>query len=176
MEELIAKRYAQALLDVSTPEQKKLYVSILNSLSDAFSDEVISIIESPIIAIEQKSKLLLDSLGKNSDNNMQNFIKILAENKRLSLIPTINRIVNMENQKETNEYNGIILSKDVVAKASIISLEGTLKKYTGSKINLTYVKSDFDGLKVSVDDLGIEVNFSKERVKQQLIDFIKKSL
>jgi F-type H+-transporting ATPase subunit delta len=27
-----------------------------------------------------------------------------------------------------------------------------------------------------VDDLGIEVNFSKQRVKEQLIDFIKKSL
>jgi F-type H+-transporting ATPase subunit delta len=31
-------------------------------------------------------------------------------------------------------------------------------------------------LRVSVDDLGIEVNFSKQRVKEQLIDFIKKSL
>jgi len=176
MEELIAKRYAKALLDVSTQDQKKLYVDILNSLSDAFSSEVTNIIESPIVPTEEKSKIILDSLGKKSDANIENFIKILAENKRLSLIPTISRIVNMENQKETNKYTGIILSKDNVSKASITSLESTLKKYTGSQINLTYQKSDFDGLKVSVSDLGIEVNFSKEKVKQQLIDFIKKSL
>ena len=55
-------------------------------------------------------------------------------------------------------------------------MEKTLKKYTGSTIKLTQEKTDLDGLRVSVDDLGIEVNFSKQRVKEQLIDFIKKSL
>ncbi|HEO99316.1 MAG TPA: F0F1 ATP synthase subunit delta, partial [Epsilonproteobacteria bacterium] len=43
-------------------------------------------------------------------------------------------------------------------------------------IKLDQEKSDLDGLRVTVDDLGIEVNFSKQRVKEQLIDFIKKSL
>jgi len=55
-------------------------------------------------------------------------------------------------------------------------LESSLKSYTGSTIKLTHKKSDLDGIKVTVDDLGIEVNFSKERVKEQLIDFITKSL
>ena len=57
-----------------------------------------------------------------------------------------------------------------------ITIEKALEKYTGSTITLKQEKTDLDGLRVSVDDLGIEVNFSKQRVKEQLIDFIKKSL
>jgi len=176
MEELIAKRYVKALLDISSQKQKNSYVEILNSLSEAFdSSEVKSIINSPIVSNEDKLKLVLDAIGNKSDKNLTNFIKILAENGRLSLLPAISSMVNMEIQKEKNEYQGIIISNDNLTKKSISSLEDTLKKYTGSKIKLSQEKGDIDGLKVSVEDLGIEVSFSKDRVKQQLIDFIKKS-
>ena len=52
----------------------------------------------------------------------------------------------------------------------------SLKKYTGSTIKLTQTQSEVEGIRVAVEDLGIEVNFSKQRVKEQLIDFITKSL
>jgi len=60
----------------------------------------------------------------------------------------------------------------------LTDLEESLKKYTGgSTIKLKQTQSDYDdGIKVAVEDLGIEVNFSKQRVKEQLIDFITKSL
>ena len=67
-------------------------------------------------------------------------------------------------------------SKETLGKEELSKLEETLKRYTGSTIKLTQEKTDLDGLRVSVDDMGIEVNFSKQRVKEQLIDFIKKSL
>jgi len=66
-------------------------------------------------------------------------------------------------------------SKELDAQ-EVEKLEKTLATYTGATIKLNQEKSDVDGVRVSVDDLGIEVNFSKERVKEQLIDFIKKSL
>jgi F-type H+-transporting ATPase subunit delta len=55
-------------------------------------------------------------------------------------------------------------------------LQNSLKTYTGSTIKLTQTQSDVEGIRVPVEDLGIEVNFSKQRVKEQLIDFITKSL
>jgi len=79
-------------------------------------------------------------------------------------------------QKETNEYEGVATSANTLGDAELAELEASLKKYTGSTIKLTQEQSDLDGIKVSVDDLGIEVNFSKQRVKEQLIDFITKSL
>jgi len=105
-----------------------------------------------------------------------NFIKILGENGRLDLIPAITKVLNSDQQRVSNEYEGVLKSASSLDEAELSNLEGTLKKYTGSTIKLTQEKGDFDGIRVSVDDLGIEVNFSKQRVKEQLIDFIKKSL
>jgi len=177
MEDLIAQRYVNALLDAAADNKKAEYIEALNALSQAFSSSDIgTILESPIVSHDDKLSLVLDALGKSADSSMTNFIKILAENKRLSLIPTITSIINMQIQKESNEYKGIVISKEALSDDSITSLEASLSKYTGSKIELAQQSGDVDGMKVSVEDLGIEVNFSKDRVKQQLIDFIKKSL
>ena len=91
------------------------------------------------------------------------------------MIPEIAKVLNAQMQKESNVYGGIIRSREKLEKGDIAKLEETLKRYTGSTIELNQKKSDLDGLRVAVDDLGIEVNFSKERVKEQLIDFIMKS-
>ncbi len=177
MEELIAKRYVQALLSLTKEDDREEVANILNGISLSFSDEkTMKMIKSPIVSSDIKVETILKSLGGNVDNKLTNFIKILGDNKRLSLIPSISTIVNAQIQKELNEYTGIVKSKNNLDQESINELEETLKRYTGSTIKLTQQISNLDGLRVEVNDLGIEVNFSKERVKEQLIDFIKKSL
>ena len=174
MEELIAKRYAQALSSVSKDLPGAL--EVLNVLSEAISTpEVESSLTSPIISSEDKTAMILSALS-DDDTTLVNFIKILGENGRLDLIPAITRVLNSDQQRVSNEYEGVLKSASSLEGADLANLEETLKKYTGSTIKLTQEKSDLDGVRVSVDDLGIEVNFSKQRVKEQLIDFIKKSL
>ncbi len=175
MEELIAKRYAKALSSVSKDINGA--VEVLNILSSAIATkEVQTALESPIVTSEKKTDMILSALGDNADATLVNFIKILGENKRLDLIPAIAKVLNADLQKVSNKYEGVVASKETLDDAGLAKLEETLKKYTGSTIKLTQEKSDIDGLHVAVDDLGIEVNFSKQRVKEQLIDFIKKSL
>ena len=174
MEELIAKRYAKALSSVS--KDLPGILEVLNVLSEVVkSTEIKSTLTSPIISSEDKTAMILSSLG-DGDATLVNFIKILGENGRLDLIPTITKVLNSDQQRVSNEYEGVLKSASLLDEAELANLEGTLKKYTGSTIKLTQEKGDFDGVRVSVDDLGIEVNFSKQRVKEQLIDFIKKSL
>jgi len=176
MEELIARRYVNALVEVTTPEQKATYSEVLNTLAELFNDEKISErLTSPLISSNIKTSFVLDGL-KDADSNLTNFIKIIGENDRLDLIPTIARSLNKELQKESNEYEGTVQSSNELDSAELEDLQNSLKKYTGSTISLTQEKSDIDGIKVTVEDLGIEVNFSKQRVKEQLIDFITKSL
>lgn len=175
MEELIAKRYAQALTSVSTDLSGVL--EVLNALAEAFgSSEVKSTLTSPIVSSEKKTEMILAAVGENAGGSLINFIKILGENNRLYLIPAIAKVLNAEQQRISNQYEGVVKSASSLNEASLNTLEETLKKYTGATIKLKQEQSDLDGLRVLVDDLGIEVNFSKQRVKEQLIDFIKKSL
>ena len=174
MEELIAKRYAQALSSVS--KDLSGILEVLNVLSEVISSsEIKSTLRSPIISSESKTAMILSALS-DDDSTLVNFIKILGENRRLDLIPAITKVLNSDQQRVSNEYEGVLKSTSSLDEATLANLEETLKKYTGSTIKLTQEKSDLDGVRVSVDDLGIEVNFSKQRVKEQLIDFIKKSL
>jgi F-type H+-transporting ATPase subunit delta len=53
--------------------------------------------------------------------------------------------------------------------------DGLSKKFD-SKISLSYVKDDFNGIKVDVQDLGIEINFSKSRINSQMIEHIVKAI
>jgi len=174
MEELIAKRYAKALSSASKDIEG--ISEVLNVLTEAMSsEEVMTALTSPIISSEKKTEMILSSIS-DDDKTLVNFIKVLGENKRLDLIPAIAKVLNSDLQKESNQYEGVLKSSKKLGKEELSKLEETLKKYTGSTIKLTQEKTDLDGLRVSVDDLGIEVNFSKQRVKEQLIDFIKKSL
>jgi len=175
MEEVIAKRYEKALSSVTN--DTAAIAEVLNVMTVAMDvPEVHTALLSPIVPAEKKTEMMLSALGEGADLTLVNFIKILGENKRLDLIPAIAKVLNAELQKVSNEYEGVLKSKDDLDASALENLEETLKKYTGTTIKLTQEKSDLDGLRVSVDDLGIEVNFSKERVKEQLIDFIKKSL
>jgi F-type H+-transporting ATPase subunit delta len=175
MEELIAKRYVKALSSVS--KDIAGVADVLNILTDVVSTaEVQTALNSPIVSSETKTEMILAALGADADVTLVNFIKILGENKRLDLIPAISKVLNADLQKVANKYEGVLSTKETLDAAALSNLEETLKKYTGSTIKLTQEKSEKDGLHVAVDDLGIEVNFSKQRVKEQLIDFIKKSL
>lgn len=174
MEELIAKRYAQALSSVS--KNIKGIAEVLDVLTEAMSsEEVMTALTSPLVSSEKKTEIILSAIS-DDDSTLVNFIKILGENRRLDLIPAISKVLNADLQKESNKYKGVLKSKKKLDKEELSKLEETLKRYTGSTIKLKQEKTDLDGLRVSVDDLGIEVNFSKQRVKEQLIDFIKKSL
>ncbi len=176
MEELIARRYVNALSEVATSEQKAEYSKVLSAISGLFEDEKMAErLTSPLIASSDKTAFVLDGL-KGVDSNLENFIKILGENSRLELIPAIAKTLNQELQKESNNYDGVVTSSNTLSDEDIADLQESLKKYTGSTIKLTQVQSDLEGIKVTVEDLGIEVNFSKQRVKEQLIDFITKSL
>jgi F-type H+-transporting ATPase subunit delta len=177
MEELIANRYVNALVDVTSNEQRIQFEKILSVVSELFNDNTVSeMLSSPLVTNGQKTVFILDGLGKKSDIKLQNFIKIIGENGRLYLLPVIARRLKQAIQKESNAYTGVVTSSNVLSDTELAELQTSLKTYTGSTISLTQKQSDLDGIRVSVDDLGIEVNFSKQRVKEQLIDFITKSL
>jgi len=176
MEELIAKRYVNALSEVATSEEKTEYSEVLNTIAELLKDEnMVERLTSPLISSADKTAFVLEGI-KGADSNLENFIKILGENDRLNLIPTIAKTLNQELQKESNEYEGVVTSSNALSDADLEDLQNSLKTYTGSTIKLTQTQSDIEGIRVAVEDLGIEVNFSKQRVKEQLIDFITKSL
>jgi len=177
MSNTIAKRYVGALLDGAKKNDIKEYSIGLNAIESLFNDKKFTnIIKSPLIENNIKNDLLLSGISKLNNKRLNNFISVLSENNRLESIPSIAQEVRLEIAKSLNSYNGSIISNQKMTKADIEQIQKNLSKKLNSTIKLTLTKSDYNGIKVEVKDLGIEVAFSKSLMNQQLIEHILKAI
>jgi F-type H+-transporting ATPase subunit delta len=177
MEALIAKRYVKALLEGESVENMEAMASIFDTLAAEFSNEkFVDFISAPMIEASVKEGILLAAVEKAGSEKINNLIKLLAEKNRLELIPDVAEALSKEMAAVNNAYIGKVLSDSDMDAASVEALSTGLSKKVDANISLEFVKTDFDGIKVEVEDLGIELNFSKERINSALIGHILKAI
>ena len=176
MNDLVAKRYVKALIDGRNSQVVNNISVNLNTISSAFSDEkFISIISSPEVADYAKVDLII-SLVDLADETLKIFIKLLGEKRRLSLLPLIANELNIQIAKMNNNYVGVVYTNQELSNDYISSIEEQFSKKFDVKLSLSQKVCDYDGIKVDIDGLGVEISFSKERLKSQLIDHILKAV
>lgn len=177
MAALVAKRYVKALLDGENAENMAAIAAVFDALSAQFENEsFVDFISAPMVNASAKEEILLAAVEKAKSDKINNFLKLLAEKNRFELIPEIASQISKEIAVVNNAYTGKILSDLDMDAKTVKELSSGLSKKIDSNITLEFVKVDFDGIKVEVEDLGIELNFSKERINSTLIDHILKAI
>lgn len=177
MEELIAKRYIKAMKIGSDITSMENAASIFSVLAESFeNDKFVQIIESPDVSNDQKSEILLVAVKAANSQEIDNLIKLLVEHKRISIIPAIAEAMRKDVANSTKIYSGVVYSDSDLDNKVIEDLSSGLSKKFDSNISLKFVKDDFNGIKVDVEDLGIEINFSKSRINSQIIEHIVKAI
>ncbi|MDP1784627.1 MAG: F0F1 ATP synthase subunit delta, partial [Sulfuricurvum sp.] len=73
-------------------------------------------------------------------------------------------------------YNGCIYSVSEINQESIDSIAHDLGNKMGATISLKFVPSTSDGIRVVVDDLNVEIDFSKSRLNAQIVEHILKAI
>ena len=119
---------------------------------------------------------LIISLVDGVDNVLGNFIKLLGEKRRLALLPFIANELNTQIAKMNNNYIGVIYTGQELSNDYVSSIEEQFSKKFDVKLSLSQNIGDYDGIKVDIDGLGVEISFSKDRLKSQLIDHILKAV
>lgn len=177
MEELIAKRYIKALTSGSDVASIENMTTIFTALAQSFNnDKFVSIVNNPNVNSNDKLNILLDAVKSANSNSINNFIKLLVENKRIEIIPAIAAELKKSLSDATKSYKGLVYSDSDIDSSVIEQLSSGLSKKFDSNISLTFVKDDFNGIKVNVESLGIEINFSKTRINSQIIEHIVKAI
>jgi F-type H+-transporting ATPase subunit delta len=177
MDKLIAKKYAKALMESGDEATVSGRLEMLGAIAEAFEDpRVHEVIASPLVPRAQKAELALAALGKDADGVLAKLVELMAQKDRLGLIPDVVDIVAFERKKASNRFEGTIYSDETLSEATVSKLEQSLATYSGAEIKLDQAQSDQAGMKVEVEDLGIELSFSREKVKHALIDHIQKAL
>ena len=176
MNDLIAKRYVKALVDGRDSKTIKALSANLNTISTAYADEKFnSIVSSPEVSDSKKVELVL-SLVKKTDETLTNFVKLLGEKRRLTLLTDIAAELDVQIAKLNNEYVGVVYTNQELSKEYVSSIEEQFSKKFDVNLSLSQNVCDYDGIKVDIDGLGVEISFSKDRLKSQMIDHILKAV
>jgi len=175
--ELIAKRYIKPLMESCDQASLENLALLLASVAKAYENEKFMLImQSNDVSMDAKCQLVLDMVASANSSMVNNLIKLLAENGRLLLIPVLASELTREISRSKRTFVGRIYSNSVVDQTSVETIARDLGTKMGATISLSYVPSDFDGVRVEVDDLNVEINFSKNRLNAQLVEHILKAI
>jgi len=176
MNDLVAKRYVKALLDGRDVKSATAICNDLKAISSAYSeDKFISIITSSEVTIEKKIELLLSFLENTSDE-VKNLVNLLGTKKRLEIIPDITSELESQVAKMNNSYTGIVYCNKELSTDYISTIEKRFSEKFDVQLSLSQNICDYDGIKVDIDSLGVEISFSKDRLKSQMIEHILKAV
>ena len=174
---IVAKKYTQALMDSVSDLDEVLH--ILKGFSNVLREKKnADIIASPFLSKSHKEQFLLESVSKvgKVDTKLENFFRLLAEADRILLIPYIASELEKCLLARRKEYAATLVTKEELDSATLDKIQSALAKKLGVKLSIMQELSGAEGIKLSVEDLGIEVSFSKERFSSDLKYHILKAL
>jgi F-type H+-transporting ATPase subunit delta len=175
MEKVVVKKYVDALLSEVKTEEFDKYYQVLSGMAQVFDNSKSKLLfTTDIITKEEQEAILLDTVKSVDDKRLNNFLKILLEKKRVLLIPFIAEEIRLRIANANNKYSGKIYSSEPVAPTDIDKIAKGLS--TDKQISLSFEKNDFDGIKIVVEDLNLEVTLSKDRIKSALVEHVLKAI
>jgi len=176
-QEMIAKRYVQSLVGVLDSSSLDNTSDLFAVLATAFDDsKFLQIMNSNDIASSAKTTLILGMVESAKSSEINNLIKLLGENGRLILIPAIAKELKRQIGSIKRVYTGRIYSVSKIDQATIDSIAHDLGTKMDASISLEFVASECDGVRVVVDGLNIEIDFSKSRLNAQITEHILKAI
>ena len=177
MEAMIAKRYVKALKNSFSSSELAEVSAVFIALTDGFKSPKFSqIMSNPDVTKSQKLNILLDATKSVESKELNNFIHLLVEENRINVIPAISFAIEQELAKINNTYTGVVYSNGDIDAATLSELGSGISKKINSNVTLKFVKNDFNGVKMEIEDLGLEIDFSKSRINTQIIEHILKAI
>jgi len=177
MEALIAKRYVKALRGMMDGEALAACADIFEALSDTYAQaSVKGMLDNPQVPSASKEEVLLSAVAGVKSATVDNLLKLLVEKRRIALIPAIAEALRLELAEMNKRYVGKVYSASALDAGTMDALKADLGKKVDATIELDFVQSDIDGIKVEVEDLGLEINLSKSRLNAQLAEHILKAI
>ena len=176
MSDVIAKKYINALMKSMDGGALESTHKSLKTLVPAFGNEKFNKILNSSEVTDADKEAFIFSMIENPDTKLTNFIKLLSSNGRLTEIPFMVKELSKQIALKNNQYEGLLISNFKVSDDEMKDIEKNLSKKLNSDINLTNQVTDYPGIKVEVESLGIEVSFSQDRLKAQMAEHILSSL
>lgn len=172
MKSALSQRYSLAFIEAFGTQGCQKFLEKEEQIRALFADEhFLELVRNPFVSHCKKFEVLNNVLGY-EDEKIKKALLLLAKSERLGLLPEILDDIFTSVSLENKAYHAIVYCN---AKMSAETLE-KISKMLSQKLNLAVEIEerlwDKDGIKCVIDELDLEVSFSKEIFVSSLQNYI----
>lgn len=134
----VARPYAKAAFDTAQAgKQLAAWSRALTALAAGVSDPAIqTLVGSPRLPKEQVAQVFIEMVGRELGDAGSNFIRLLADNRRLGLLPEISRVFATLRAEAERTIEASVVSASHLDEAAKIQLTQALKKRLNRDVTL----------------------------------------
>lgn len=158
----VARPYAVAAWRHAQAEEKTdLWSDMLGFMADVVTNETMAkIVADPRVDAERLAKLVLDICGGRLNPAAENFVKMLVENGKLSLLPEIVTVFNALKSEAGGAVDATLLSAFPVNAKFEQEIAAAMQKRLDREVNFTTEedKSLLGGVVIRVGDMVIDAS------------------
>ncbi|MFV0372194.1 MAG: F0F1 ATP synthase subunit delta [Azonexus sp.] len=157
----IARPYAEAVYKLAKETGAQgLWSQRLQRLALIAQDrEMTEVMTNPRLSTEQVAELFI-SLSADNDAILANFVRTLAENRRLALLPEISRLFELAKSQEEGVQEAVVYSAFPIDDAQIAALLQQLEPRFGTRLTarVEVDPSLIGGVRVTVGDQMLDAS------------------
>lgn len=134
-----ARPYARAAYEIaSNNNEVEQWTRMLNlSAAVAHDSKMQAVLDSPTIGWQQEAEIFQEVCGDELNERGNNFIKLLAENQRLVLLPEITALFQYYRAQATGTVDAELVSAQTVSDDQVNTIANSLSTRLGKKVSLT---------------------------------------
>ncbi len=134
-----ARPYARAAFELAK-EQKRFdaWSDMLSLMATVVHDPTMrAVLDSPALAADQGSELLISVCSDKIDEQGRNFIKLLAENRRLVLLPDVAALYENYRAEAEGKIEAEVVSAQDITEQQMGNIAQALKKRLGREVSIS---------------------------------------
>jgi len=135
----VARPYAQAAFEFASAEQALKDWSEMLSLLAAIADDAAmhELINSPHLTETQLADLFIQVAGENLNDNCANFVRVLASNGRLLLLPEIAALFEVDRRAAEGTVQAQLVTAFPASESQQAEVIASLRKRLGREVELS---------------------------------------
>lgn len=158
----VARPYAKAAFEWAQAQgQLAEWSAMLELAGEVSKDEALSsVVDNPSLTSEQKAELFTDICGDKLNEQGRNFVALLAEAKRLTLLPAISELFDQLKAAQERSVNVVVETAFDMNDAQQASLAQALAKKLDRSVNIE-ARTDkglIGGVIVHAEDMVIDAS------------------
>lgn len=134
-----ARPYARAAFDIANKhsEQQQWTDMLAFMAAVAYDPTMTALLNSPGLSQAQSAEMFISVCEGQVDQRAKNFIKLLAENDRVKLLPEIAALYEHYRAEAEGSIDAEVISASETSEAQLAKIAAALKKRLGKEVRIT---------------------------------------